>query len=156
MKLAIVVLLISMSAFAGSKKKVVNVTGTRAQSLMNIASKLDIVDSAMGGNKWFSMSGISCTKTVNKDTGRVACEIEKTNVDGKGLLKISTDDGSAKGGAANELRVQLNELTNAESKVSAFEKRIQIKSVECEGRKINQDLTDLDIEAKYSCVITVK
>jgi hypothetical protein len=51
MKLAIVVLSISMSAFAGSKKKVVNVIGTRAQSLMNITSKLDIVDSAMGGNK---------------------------------------------------------------------------------------------------------
>jgi hypothetical protein len=53
------------------------------------------------------MSGISCTKTVNKDTGRVTCEIEKPNVDGKGPLKISTDDDSGKGSAANELRVQL-------------------------------------------------
>jgi hypothetical protein len=150
------VLTMSMSAFAGSLKNTVNVKGTRARAFLEIAEGLGIADGAMGGKRWMAMSGITCTKTVNEFISRVTCEVENTYEDANKSLKFSTDDASGKGRLANDLRVLLNELTGAEEKVFPFQKRIEIKALECEGRGINHDLDDVDIETKYSCIIIIK
>jgi hypothetical protein len=133
----------------------IHVDGVRVAPLFELGEKLDLVTHAMAGRADLDLQGVVCRKIVDEVHSRVTCSIEKSESGQRETIALTTDIEEQKD-IANELRHLLTDLSRAEKRISATEKRLELKSVFCHVAGVGFEWDDVEFEPTYKCVIKVK
>lgn len=149
------ILAILPSANAAAKKgREVTVKGALAKQLITLAEKYGNADAAMG-HYFGNTEAVVCIKHVgvnDSSNDQVKCAV---SYQGQTKTVTTKNANHEEFESALDLRAALIEATGAEKKISAEEKRIKVKSIDCSGTASAHTLDDLDIEAGVTCKIRI-
>jgi hypothetical protein len=150
-------LLLTVIALAGTfasaapiqaKFKPVRVHGALATMIFDLAGKYANADGGLG-HVYANTEQVTCIKHVDEkvDTGNeIKCTFQY-----QGTAKTISTNNDAEYEDAMNMRKALIEALGPDKKVSAVEKQISVKQIDCEGISSGNEFDTLDMETGVSC-----